>query len=1048
MAYLSMRVLGGVDVARDEGKRTSFESDKVRALLAYLAVEAGRAHRREALAGLLWPEYPEETAHHNLSQALFNLRKALDDHSAKPPYLLISREAIQFNRESHYSLDLEQFNADFAAWGKSRGQGEGDADLALLEEMAALYQGEFLQGFSLKDSAEFEEWILVQRAAAHQRVMQALAALVEAYEKRGDLPAARRGCLRQLELDAWREEAHCGLMRLLALEGQRSAALAQYETCRKMLAEAFGAEPAPQTRELYEQIRKGALQPKTAAVAAATAAAVTAAPLPKLPVALTPFLGREKELAELGRMLADPECRCISLVGPGGMGKTRLALEAAARNRNGFAHAAAFIPLAAIQSCEAAVAAIAGGIGFAFHGPADPRVQLLNHLEKRHMLLVLDNVEQLLAQGPGGGSITDLVVAILQQAPQVKLLVTSREALNLAEEWCYALGGLDYPAAEAVTPGECSAVALFVQHARRVRPGFEPDTADLAGMARLCRRVEGMPLAIELAATWVRVLAVDEIDAEIERSLDFLNAQRRDLPERHRSMRAVFDQSWQMLSLDERQILSRLSVFHGGFGRQAAEQVAGASLLALSALVIRSLVRRTETGRYDLHELIRQFAASRLAEDPLELSRIQEQHSVYYLGLLAENDQRLHSAQQRAALKELGEEIDNLRAAWDWAAAQQKTAALYRASRALSQFFELRNWFKEGELLYGRTVEALRAGRAAEAEAVNPQVVEDALLALHGFFMFRQGRGAAAYAILAQCVERLRSGVLQSGAPAFPLIYSLGYLGIVCWQLGRFPEAVERLTEGIRFAQEAGERWYEGHMHEFLGVLAHDQGDYAQARQCLEQALAVFRQFGDQTFSAHTLSYLGRTRQALGDYSGAEAALRQSLALAGEMGYRFGSGLALDALGELAYAQGNYTEAQRLFGESAALFKEMGDRHRLSRTLNHQGMTSLALDQPGEAQAAFNAALALAQAGGLAPIALSAAAGLAALHAGDCGQPALALVRYILQQPVVHPETRALAGRVQDELEARLSPQAVEAAKQGDGGTSLDELVRPLISRL
>jgi tetratricopeptide (TPR) repeat protein len=302
-------------------------------------------------------------------------------------------------------------------------------------------------------------------------------------------------------------------------------------------------------------------------------------------------------------------------------------------------------------------------------------------------------------------------------------------------------------------------------------------------------------------------------------------------------------------------------------------------------------------------------------------------------------------------------------------------------------------------------------------------------------------------------VERLRTAALRAGADPLPLIYSLGYLGIVCWELGRLSEAIERLQQGLGLAQDYEQRWYAAHLNEFLGVVAIDRGEYAQARQYLSRALAIFRQFGDQSFTAHTLSYLGRAALALGEYQEAEKLLRQSLEIAREMDYRFGSGLALDALGQVACAQGNYAEAQVLFSESAGLFREMGDTHRLSRTLNHQGMAALALNQIVEAENAFRAALTLAQEGGLIPIALFAVASLAALQVREarnvrpeCNQQALELVLSILQHPVANQETKDLARRLQKELETKLSIQAIEAAHLGAGEKDLNELVGQLIT--
>jgi DNA-binding SARP family transcriptional activator len=445
MPHLAVSVLGEFQVSIDDVPISSFESDKVRALLVYLAVEANRSHRRETLVGLLWPDCPEQVARHNLRQALFNLRLALGDHTAKPPYLLITRDAIQFNQESDYSLDLDQFNGYFVAWGKNRSRErlEESSLLTQLEAMAQLYRGDFLQQFFLGDSAEFEGWVLVQREILHQRIIEALTCLADLYEQQAGYETARRYAMRQLDLDPWREEAHCQIMRLLALDGQRSAALAQYENCRKVLAEELGVEPSPKTRDLYEQIRAGTLKPK-----AEPAAPVPFAPVHNLPVPLTPFVGREHELDDLARLIADPDCRCITLVGPGGIGKTRLALQAANQHVNEFAQGTAFIPLASVGSVDAVIPAIATGIGFAFSGPADPKIQLLNYLRGKQMLLVIDNVEHLLVGGPDPGTIADLLIEILQQVAQIKLLITSREVLNLQGEWPFEVQGLAFPGPE------------------------------------------------------------------------------------------------------------------------------------------------------------------------------------------------------------------------------------------------------------------------------------------------------------------------------------------------------------------------------------------------------------------------------------------------------------------------------------------------------------------------------------------------------------------------------------------------------------------------
>ena len=1036
MAHLTVKVLGELQVLLDDVPIQSFESDKVRALLAYLVVEAARPHSREALIGLLWSDCSEEAARHNLSQALFNLRLALGDHTAKPPYLLISRSSIQFNQESDYSLDLALFHNFFAKWGKNQNE---ENRVSPLEEMAHLYRGEFLKHFYIAGSTEFEDWIVVQRESLRQQMMSALTYLANEHELLGDYQVARRHAERQLELDPWREEAHYQIMRILALDGQRGAALAQYENCKRILATELGVEPSTKTRELYEQIRSGTLKAKEKPVPQVGDAIALSIPMP-----LTPFFGREQELADLARMLDDPECRCITLVGPGGIGKTRLALQIANQQKHKFADGSAFLPLASVESIDAVVPTIASAIHFGFYGPIDPKIQLLNYLRNKHMLLIVDNVEHLLVDQRGQGTIAELLIEILQQATDVKLLVTSRELINLQEEWSFEVQGLSFPSMKPDNGFDgYSAVALFVQRARRANPGLEMNTEDKASVARLCHLVEGMPLAIELAAAWARILSPVEIATEIEKSMDFLNTQIRDLPERHRSIRAVFDRSWQMLSKEEKQVFARLSVFRGRFQRQAAQEVAGATLPVLSSLVSRSLVRRISTGRYDLHELIRQYAASRLAEDPQELQSSQERHSLYYLGLLEEQGVKLQSHQQKAALAELTGDMDNIRAAWDWSITNHEFIRLYQVSARLMHLFEVRNWFKEAEITFRKTADSLQArAREPELDAIH-QIALHAMLAHWGYFRFRLGAGEDAYRILSPSAAFLRTSTGH-----FATIYSHMYLGIDCWILGKFSEANESFQASRKLARECGERWHEAMDTEFLGMIEIEQGEYEQARQYLREALVMLRQLGDPSMTAHALSYLGRTLRLLGEYREAEKLLRESLDLSRENRYHVATGLALDGLGELAYSEGRYEEAQTLFSESASLFQEMGDTHRVSRTLNHRGLNSMALGNTAGAQNDFRAALSMAYEGGWIPTVLYALTGLAALEIQRAATPnTLQLLQYIVKHPSSAQETKHLATTLQIGLEAKLSRKEIESAYQQVGLKSLDEFVRPVLAR-
>ncbi|HSB02257.1 MAG TPA: tetratricopeptide repeat protein [Anaerolineales bacterium] len=1043
MARLTVSVLGELQVLIDGVPVSTFESDKVRALLVYLTVEAERAHRRETLIGLLWPDCSEQAARHNLSQALFNLRLALGDHTAKPPYLLISRNAIQFNEESDYSLDVQQFNGYFESMAENLSRESVDSTTLLtqLETMVQLYRGEFLQQFFLGDSTEFEEWSIAQREILHQRLMKSLTTLVDLYERQADYAAARRFALRQLELDPWREEAHYQVMRLLALEGQRSAALAQYENCRKVLAEELGVEPSSQTRELYEQIRL-----ETVTYKPEQPAQLFSAPLHNLPVSITPFIGREQELADLTRLIDDPECRCISLVGPGGIGKTRLALRAAEQHRNKFAQDSAFIPLASVVSIEAVVPVIANGIGFAFNGPADPKIQLYKYLRDKQLLLIMDNVEHLLVADPQQDTIANLLNEILQAASQVKLLVTSREVLNLQGEWSFEVHGLAFPEPEQ-TEGldKYSAVALFAQRARRARSGFEINDENITGVVQLCRLVEGLPLAIELAAAWVRILSPVEIAQEIETSLDFLNAQMRDLPERHRSMRAVFDRSWELLTEEEQGVLLRLSTFRGGFRREAAEHVAETALSVLSTLVTKSLIRRNGAGRFDLHELIRQFAAEKLAEHPGEQTVTRAHHGNYYLTYFSEADGRLRNSAQREALEELAAEMDNFRAAWDWAVVHGEFALIEQTLRTFFMLYDTFGWFQEGLDMLGRAVDALEMAHGHSPPGITEQVALGHILADCSWFAYRLANYERAQRMLERSLE-----ILRPLNERHVLVESLAYLGRVMEFTGNYARALELYSEGLEMATAIGDRWFATlclTLHTALVGLSHDMVKPEVTYERLQSAVADWRLIGDPSLIAFGLGFLSRSALRLGRYDEAHAALEETIALNSSIGFGWGLGSAYRELGIVAQAQGKHRPALVMFRKSVDTFTELGGSWFVACVLAEMGRSVFALGNVDEAKRVWQESLRIATEIHGPSVALEALAGIASLQAkqGD-KEHALELLLVVLNHPASLQETKDRARDLRDELEARLHPSEIKAAQQHAGSKDLEEHVHQFLA--
>jgi len=945
MTLLTLRVLGPLQVAIADTPILRLESDRARALLAYLAVEADRSHRREALIGLLWPDCSEKAARHNLRQALFNVRQAIGDHAASPPYLLITRDEIQFNAASDYTLDVAQFNTLFTTCDKHLPRCLEDCPIRAerLAQVVELYRGKFLEQFFLADSSEFEEWALVQREALHQRALDALAYLANYHEQHGDYELARRHTARQLELDPWREEAHRQMMRILAQSGQTSAALKQYETCRRVLSDELGVEPSPETRELYEQILDGKWKPlRTSIVQHRTS---------NLPTHLTPFVGRAREQADLAQMLSNSECRLLTLVGPGGIGKTRLALQVGASRRQMFAEGVAFIPLVSVNSVESIVPAIAAALGLTSHSQDDPKIQLLDLLREKEMLLIMDNAEHLL---DGAG----LFVEILQHAPGIKVLVTSRESLNLREEWAYEVKGLALPASEVENIEGSDAVALFVQCARRAHAGFRLTDGDRAAAVRLCQLVEGVPLGIELAAAWMRTLELAEIVREIERSLDFLNATWRDLPERHRSLRAVFDHSWNMLSPEEQTTLSRLTPFHGGFHRQAAEQVAQASLPVLASLVAKSIIHRrggaqsarsSPFGRYEMHELIRHYAEERMVECG-QCDAACQAHFHYFLRFAEEAEPQLTGPAQVTWLNRLDEEHDNLRAALEWSLKpiEPIDAVLAQESLrlvgALYLFWKRRDHWSEGRAWLKRALSRSNhlPGTKAKAKALNGAV----LLAVE------QADTQAAQSLAEE--NLLLSNDLGDPDRIASALNSHGYL---LWKQKKLSDARVECTKALALLRQLDDRFNMAEALHNLGHITINQNDLLAAQKFLEESVSICREIGDMLGMNSAIGDQGLVAYLQGQDATARSLLEQALSGAREIGSVPTSVAAMNRLGDLARVRGDYDEAGKLYAECLELYRRMGDKDEFPSLLHNLGYVEKARGNHTRALALFREAL-------------------------------------------------------------------------------------------
>ncbi|MGZ8693006.1 MAG: ATP-binding protein [Gaiellaceae bacterium] len=742
-----------------------------------------------------------------------------------------------------------------------------------------------------------------------------------------------------------------------------------------------------------------------------------------LPAPRTSFVGRAAELDEIDRLLGDPDCRLLTLVGPGGAGKTRLALEAAARRIERYPHGVHFVPLVSVASPEFLAPAVAESIQFAVdgaHSGFSAREQLLDYLGERSTLLVLDNFEHLVDGA-------DLVGEIIERAPNVELLTTSRERLNVQSEWVLDVHGLGL-----AENGNSGALRLFVERAMQAEPGFSLDDDELVQARRICTLVEGLPLGIELAASWVSMLSCAEIADEIERNIDFLATSMRDVPERHRSLRAAFDQSWRLLSGEQQAVLARLSVLRGDYGREAASAIAEADLRLLSGLVSKSLVRRADFGRYEVHELLRQYSAEKLAAESRDaLAATRERHARYYVELLTERREALVGEGLVQARDELRRELDNLRFAAEWAALTWSDDEARGALAGLNEFFFAHSWFDGAE-----TFERLAS--ASGRSGLDPST--PVALAAHAY---RAGLACAlGYdeeldRLALECLPRLREHAMERELGW--CLLALGMNG--CYQ-DVYPEAAGYLEEAVATARSAGDRLLEAGALSWLGFVQLLLNDLAGSRASFEACHAKAAELGNPQMLAYALSKLGILADAEQRYADAMRLHMQANELFASVGDAGGAGYTLSRASLSAYGIEDYQEALRLGRAGYEAFSEVNHRWGTIAALCRIGFAALALGDPDEARQSFLAALERAQASQAVSLELLALSGVGALLR-ETGEPeqAATLLTFALGHEQLPPSYSVAARPALDALEAELPPDQLASARVAAAAASLDDLV-------
>ncbi len=1164
MFSLRLSLLGPFNATLDDQPVGSFRTNKVQALLIYLVVERDRLHQREALMTLLWPDMPLESAQVNLRQTIYRLRQAIPEtgHRDKPetiPFLITDRQTVQINPFADLRLDVDEF------------QNEVESDPI---KAVDLYRGDFLANFFLADSNPFEEWAERIRENLRRKAILILDNLTADYIQRADYDQAQRYAWRQLEIDNLRESAYRQLMTALAQDGQRNAALSQYQNCKKRLEADLGVTPSQETTALYEKIQADALRQTKAPASTQSMGKKECMPvfmltdiegstrlwdthhqamlsalmqhntileeqisrhggrilelrgdgvkavfeggdplacmiaiqrelgladwgqigelkiriglhgvptvrkgydyflkqdqyygpvlhhtarimdagwggqilvseqvrntctlpdsaswrdfgehqvksldhpiqiyglldpdlphqdfpllrtlsnqeknrqdvsleeiLHNLPQQATHFVGRQKELGDLLVLLNQKNTHLISIVGPGGMGKTRLALafaemqvQSCSTTRKGclYPDGIYFVPLASLDEPGQIIRTISKALNVPMDSSqssevldhtsqtdSTPKESLLAFLENKQILIVLDNFEHLVDGA-------ELVSSLLTASPDLQIIVTSRERLHIREEQVYPIQGLEFPEWEAPNdPCDYTAMELFLQSAQRVLPNFELKPDDLIYLTRICNLVGGMPLGLELAASWVDMLSAKDIAVEIQKSIDFLETDLRNIPDRHRSMRAVFDSSWNRLSEAEKQIFSRFSLLRGGFSRTAAQEIAGASIRNLASFVSKTLLHYNQvTDSYQVHELLRQYGEEYLQNNADEVFQTHESHSAYYCKAVKGHMDTLMAGDTQIAFERIGADIDNIQRAWNWAIQQENVVSVNHALNGLCMYYASYLGRENGFKICNDAVEMLTNFIPTTKQGVKMdlrQRLHAKALTWLGFYDFRYNPERA-QGYFDHSLEIIND-LFEVGVDArYEKALLFFIISIKNWDIGKPVVAKQYAEDCLALSKEIGFNWLVLNGLDLLGDIGNAFGSPREAKCWYEKSLAEARTQNHLSGEINALHKLGLAARHLMAYDEARSYYQESISLAKSYANSIEETHILHSLGFLSLFLGEFKGAIQHFRGAISISERLGIPQRALAALVHIGFSKWMLSEFNQAETAFQQALEL-----------------------------------------------------------------------------------------
>jgi len=896
-------------------------------LLALLTLRQNRPVEREWLAATLWPDLDQTQAYANLRPLLTELRRALGSEA----------ERLQSPSRRTLLLELTGADADVCTFDTAI----AGKTLSDLVQATSLYRGPLLEGCN-------EDWVFQERVVREQNCQRALQTLGDSALSAGDYSAAVGYYQRAVSLDPWREEARRGWMEALAKSGDTNAALQAYRELVEVLRADPKAIPDEMTTALYQRLRTEARRKAdTHSITSAESAAVSRVK-GFLPHPLTDLVGREDERLEVALQLR--RSRLVTLTGVGGIGKTRLAREVANDVAGEYVDGVCLVALDSLSEGRMVAQQVATVLGLREVPGQTPLQSVTEHLRTKRLLLVLDNCEHLLEAS------AHLADHLLRECGEVRILATSREALGIVGETVWSVPVLTVPAPERLPQSQATllrvlmgyeSVQLFVERAQAVQKTFDL-TADNARMvAQTCRQLEGIPLAIELAAARVRAMTVEQIAARLDDHLGLLTVGSRTAQSRQQTLRATLDWSYDLLTEPERSLLKRLSVFAGGCTLEAVEQVCvgegvavGQVLDLLTSLVDKSLVQFEErdpaAARYRLLEMVRQYAAERLRASG-DAEQVNTHYRDWFLALAEESEPHLKGNDQVDCRRRLDLEHDNLRAALALCEADALGAeAGLRLAGALHRFWHARGEFYEGQASLRRALEREGAQQAtvARAKALNGA----------GYLAYCRGDFADARALNEEALAVQRE-LGDNGGVAV----SLHHLGMAAYSQGDFGAARSLYEASLAIGQELGDRIGIGNALYGLGNVIYSQSDPDTARVLYEESLAIRRESGDKTGIANSLYGLASVAYTRRDYVSARAMYEEGLAIRRELGDKPGIANSIGGLGSVAFVTGDYEAAWALFDEELGMRREWGDKAGIANLLYWLGMVA---DAKGDRDAA------------------------------------------------------------------------------------------------